>query len=253
MHMDSWFKKDILAGRKALVIGGSSESGPVVCRILAEHGASVAFTYLSRELEAETITHELSKVTQSQAFQFDLLDRSHVLSLMGEVEQAFGPVDILINLGGPPPVYTDLRDLEPEQFDLMIDGHFKGYFSLACEAAKRMEQAQGGLIINVSATSSLKYSHSAYGMAKACINSMTKFLAHSFAPKVRVLTLIPGLIELEEIDPQLRKNRSAESPLKRNVTPDELGMLILAASSPAYASATGVEIIADGGFWLLHR
>lgn len=251
--MESWFRTDALAEKTALVIGGSSESGPVVCKILNGHGAKVAFTYYKNETHAREIEKELSEKQKSKAYPFDLLDMAQVFGLLPEVERNFGRIDILVNLGGPPPVYTDLRELSEEDFDKMMDSHFKGCFFLALEAAKRMESGRGGLIVNVSATSSMKYSHNAYGLAKACVTEMTRFLAYTFAPSVRILTLIPGLIDIEEVDSDLKKARAVASPLKRNVTPEEIAQLVIAAASPAFTSITGESIVADAGFWLLHR
>ena len=251
--MESWFKSNVLADKTALVIGGSSESGPAVCRILSKHGAKVPFTYHKNETHARDIEKELAENHESKAYPFDLLDMAQVFGLLPEIERDFGRIDILVNLGGPPPVHTDLRELSEKDFDRMMDSHFKGCFFLALEAAKRMESGRGGLIVNVSATSSMKYSHSAYGLAKACVTEMTRFLAYSFAPTVRILTLIPGLIDIKEVDLDLRNARAEASPLKRNVTPEEIAQLVIATASPAFTSITGESIVADAGFWLLHR
>ncbi len=116
-----------------------------------------------------------------------------------------------------------------------------------------MEKHDGGTIVNVSATSSLKYSHSAFGLVKACVNEMTRFLAYTFAPRVRIINLIPGMIDIEEVAAESRKTRAEESPLKSIVTPEELGLLIVASASPAFRNVTGESLLTDGGFWLLHR
>ena len=247
------FKADALQGKVALVIGGSSESGPKVCEVLARHGADVALSFHTREKRAAEVAARCrSYKVRSQAFRFDLLHQDEVMQLVPDILSVFGRLDILINLGGPPPVYTNLRDIDEAGFDLMMNGHVKGCFFLAREAGKHMEQQGSGLIVNVSATSSLKYSHAAYGFAKACVNEMTRFLAYTFSPQVRVINLIPGMIDLEETASTLREERAERSPLKRIVSPEEIGLLIVAASSPAFQSVTGESLLADGGFWLLH-
>ncbi|MDD3427671.1 MAG: SDR family oxidoreductase [Caldisericia bacterium] len=250
--MESWFKHDVLANKTALIIGGSSESGPIICKTLIEHGANVAFTYHKNEIDAYEIEKKLIEIQHSKAYFFDLLNMSQVFKLIPKIEDDFGKIDILINLGGPPPIYKNLRNLIEEDFDRMINSFLKGYFFLSLEAGKRMESNDGGVIINISATSSLKYSHSVYGLAKACQTVMGKFLAYTFAPMVRVITIIPGLIDIKEIDKKLKDDRANASPLKRNVTPEEMAQLIIMVCSPAFASITGESIIADGGFYLLH-
>jgi len=250
--MESWFKSNVLADKTALVIGGSSESGPIVCKILNGHGAKVAFTYYKNETRAREIEKELSEKQRSKAYSFNLLDMTQVFGLLPEIERDFGRIDILVNLGGPPPIYTDFHVLNENEFDRMMDSHFKGCFFLSLEAAKRMESSGGGVIVNISATSSMKYSHSVYGLAKACVKEMTRFLAYTFAPSVRILTIVPGLIDNKEVDLDLRNARAEASPLKRNVTAEEIAQLVITATSPSFTSITGESVIADAGFYLLH-
>ncbi|MBN2553467.1 MAG: SDR family oxidoreductase [Spirochaetales bacterium] len=248
------FDKESLKQKVALVVGGSSESGPSVCSTLASFGADVAVTYRNNRKGAEEVaagcrTHG-GKTT---VLHLELSDPETFQSLIAKTAGELGGLDILVNLGGPPPVYADFRSLKTSEFDLMMDTHFKGYFFLAREAANYMEKNEGGLIVNVSATSSMKYSHSVYGLAKACVIEMTRFLAYAYAPRVRVLSLTPGLIDIEEVDAALREERAEISPLQRIVTPEEIALLVVAAASPAFQSVTGENLISDGGFWLLHR
>ncbi|UCF96040.1 MAG: SDR family oxidoreductase [Spirochaetaceae bacterium] len=247
------FDKELLRRKVALVIGGSSESGPTVCSTLSAYGADIAVTYKSNRRGAErTAEGAHANGSRTAIFQFDLGKTESFADLVDKTVDSLGGLDILVNLGGPPPVYTDLRSIEKADFDLMMDTHFKGCFFLAREAANWMEKHEGGLIVNISATSSMKYSHSAYGLAKACVNDMSRFLAFAYAPKVRVLSIIPGMIDIEEVTAELRETRAEASPLKRIVTPEEIGLLVVAAASPAFRSVTGETLISDGGFWLLH-
>lgn len=248
------FEKDTLHGKVALVIGGSGESGPEVCRVLADHGADIALTYFSNLSGGEAVAARIrDSGRRAQCLPLDLLSMEQVVELIAKVSRDMGGLDILVNLGGPPPVYTDLRKLSEPEFDQMLDSHCKAFFFLARDAAIYMERNGGGLVVNVSATSSLKYSHGAYGLAKACANQMTRFLAAAFSPDVRVITIIPGLIDIEETDSELRRQRAEESPLRRNVHPEELGLMVVAACTKAFRSVSGESILMDGGFWLLHR
>jgi NAD(P)-dependent dehydrogenase (short-subunit alcohol dehydrogenase family) len=248
------FDKELLRKKVALVVGGSSESGPAVCSTLAKYGAEVAITYNSNRAGAEQVAERCRAHGSNTAiFQFNLSETESFPDLIHTTVNSLRGFDILVNLGGPPPVYTDLRSLSISEFDLMMDTHFKGYFFLAREAASWMEKHDGGLVVNLSATSSMKYSHSAYGLAKACVNDMSRFLALAYAPKVRILSIIPGMIDIQEVEADLRITRADDSPLKRIITPEEIGLLVVAAASPAFRSVTGESLISDGGFWLLHR
>ena len=247
------FDKELLRKKVTLVVGGSSESGPAVCSTLASFGADVALTYKHNRKGAEEVAERCRKHGGKTAiYPLNLSETDSFPDLITKTIDELGSLDILVNLGGPPPIFTDFRSLSISEFDLMMNTHFKGYFFLAREAANRMEQAGSGLVVNVSATSSMKYSHSVYGLAKACINEMTKFLAFAYAPRVRALSIIPGMIDIREVDAELRKTRAENSPLKRIVTPEEIGLMIVAAASPAFKSVTGENLISDGGFWLLH-
>jgi len=248
------FDKDTLKGKVSLVIGGSSESGPGVCEVLARHGSDLALTYRSNRTAAEAVAARAREHgVRARCFCLDLLSMEQTRGLVTKVTQAMGRLDILVSLGGPAPVFTDFRQLSEQEFDCMLDSHFKACFFLARDAACHMERHGGGLIVNVSATSSMKYSHAAYGLAKACVTQMIAFLASTFAPAVRVISLIPGLIEIDETPADLRRQRAEESPLKRNVTPEELGLMVVAAAGEAFRSVSRASILMDGGFWLLHR
>jgi NAD(P)-dependent dehydrogenase (short-subunit alcohol dehydrogenase family) len=248
------FDKELLREKVVLVVGGSSESGPAVCSTLASFGANVALTYKSNRVGAENVAAKCRTYGGSTVvFPFDFTDTESFPELTEKTVESLGGLDVLVNLGGPPPVYADLRALSVSDFDLMMNTHFKGYFFLAREAANWMEKNSGGLIVNISATSSMKYSHSVYGLAKACVVDMTRFLAYVYAPKVRVLCITPGMIDIAEVDTEVRKTRAENSPLQRIVTPEEIGLLIATAASPAFQSVTGIDLISDGGFWLLHR
>jgi len=248
------FDKELLKEKVALVVGGSSESGPAVCSTLASFGAHVALTYKSNRKGADNVADRCRTFGGKTAvFPLNLSETESFADLIMKTAENLRGLDILVNLGGPPPIFSDFRALSNAEFDLMMNTHFKGYFFLAREAANWMEKNGGGLIVNISATSSMKYSHSVYGLAKACIIEMTRFLAYAYAPKVRVLSIIPGMIDIKEVDAELRKTRAENSPLQRIVTPEEIGLLVVAAASPAFQSVTGEDLISDGGFWLLHR
>jgi NAD(P)-dependent dehydrogenase (short-subunit alcohol dehydrogenase family) len=247
------FDKELLSEKVALVVGGSSESGPAVCATISSFGADLGITYRNNRKGAEEVAARCEANGANTAiFQFDLNKTDSFPELINNTVDSLGGLDILVNLGGPPPVSTELMTVSISEFDLMMNTHFKGYFFLAQEAANWMKKHAGGLIVNTSATSSMKYSHSVYGVAKACVNQITRFLAFAYAPQVRVLSLVPGMIDIQEVDEELRKTRAKNSPLQRNITPEEIGLLVVSAASPAFQSITGENLISDGGFWLLH-
>ena len=114
-----------------------------------------------------------------------------------------------------------------------------------------MKQAGRGRIVIFSATSCHKFSHASYGLAKASVNQMTRFLAFELAPEVTVNTIVPGLIDLETTDADARRTRAQATPLGRIVTPDDLAAMCLTIAGPAFDTVTGQEIYMDGGFYLV--
>lgn len=247
------FDQDLLKGQVALVVGGSSETGPFIVEALAAAGADVALTYHEQADAAEAVVKKVTTLgRKAKAFAFDLLDGQAVRALPKDVAGEMGRLDILVLCAGTGG-FGDVRELDEAAWDWAMAGNVKAPFFLARNAALIMEkQKTGGRIVTFSATSALKYGHAFYGLAKAAVIQMTRFLAHTFAPKVTVNCLVPGLIDLESTEAKMRTERAENSPLKRVVTPRELGQLCVVLCSPACASVTGEAILADGGFWLKH-
>jgi NAD(P)-dependent dehydrogenase (short-subunit alcohol dehydrogenase family) len=246
------FSTDLFQGQVALVTGASSETGPTIARTFGEVGADVALTYLTRTEAAGKVVSEVqAHGVQSKAYQFDLLALDTIQPLVEAVVGDFGRLDFLINCAATrfsPPV----KDLDFSDWDNCVDGNLKACFFLARNAARAMEAGNGGAIVNFSATSAMKYSHSVYGLAKAAVISMTRFLAASYAPRVRVNCIIPGLIDNPEYNAEGRKSRAANTPLGRIVNAKDLALMCAAMCSPLFETVTGEAVIMDGGFWLKH-
>ena len=92
--MNSWFKEDALAGNTALVIGASTESGPAICRLLACHGAMVAFTYLKNVDAASQLEAELLHLgRESRSYPLNLFAMDQVRQLPRRVLEEFGRLE----------------------------------------------------------------------------------------------------------------------------------------------------------------
>jgi len=246
------FDKELLKGKVALVVGGSTGTGPEIARAFAEVSADVAVTYHEHADEADAVVRTIEgKGLKSKAYQFDLLDGQAVRTLPKQVADDLGRLDILVLCAGAGG-FGDVKELDEETWDWAMNGNVRASFFLARNAALVMETGDGGRIVTFSATSALKYGHAFYGLSKAAVIQMTRFLAHTFAPKVTVNCLIPGLIDLEEAEANLRTERAKNSPLQRIVAPRELAQLCVMMCSPAFDSVTGESLIADAGFWLKH-
>ncbi len=247
------FDGDLLRGRVALITGGSGETGGGIARAFAAAGADLALTFHANEAGARKTAAGVADSfgTRAEVFFHDLYDRAANRALPGEVAKKLGRLDFLVNCAGGPGI-RDLRTAADEVWDRALAGNLTGPFLLAREAGLIMEKTGGGCVVNIAATSAMKFSHGPYGIAKAAEVTMTRFLAHALAPKVRVLCIIPGLLEIEEVNAEARKKRAAASPLGRNVAPDDIGAMCVAVCSPVFGAVSGESIIMDGGFWLKH-
>jgi NAD(P)-dependent dehydrogenase (short-subunit alcohol dehydrogenase family) len=243
-----------LTGRVAVVTGGSRGLGRAMVLALAAHGADVAIA--SRKVDAcEVVAAEVREATGRRA----LAVGCHVGrweqcdALVERVEAELGPIGVLVNNAGMSPLYPSLPGVSEDLFDKVMAVNLKGPFRLAALIGDHMAAGAGGSIINVSSVASLQPSpvELPYAAAKAGLNALTVGLAHAFAPKVRVNTLMPGPF-LTDISKAWDLDEFAETarrfiPLGRGGQPEEVVGAALYLASDASSYTTGATIKIDGG------
>jgi len=242
-----------LTGRTALITGGSRGLGRQMALAFARHGANVAIA--SRKIEQCESTAKEIEVLGRRAFPYachvgkwDELD-----GLVDAVYKEFGQLDILVNNAGMSPLYESLDKMSEELFDKVIGVNLKGPFRLSAIVGKRMVEAGGGSIINISSTGSVTPSPHAepYGAAKAGLNAITRSYAHAYAPTVRVNAIMAGpfLTDISKAwDMERFKERAKHAiPLQRGGEPDEIAGAALYLASDASTYTTGSIITVDGG------
>ena len=248
-------EKRALAGRVALVTGGTRGLGYEIAKAYAQHGADVVVA--SRKADAcAAVAAELGEATGQRVLgiaahvgKWDDCDR-----LVEAAYSEFGEVDILVNNAGMSPLYPSLDAVSEDLFDKVLAVNLKGPFRLASVIGTRMAAAGGGSIINVSSVAAVEpgAAEVPYAMAKAGLNNMTAALARVFAPTVRVNTIMPGLF-LTDIskawDPEEVARRFAEEvPARRGGEPHEIVGAALYLASEASSYTTGSVLKVDGGF-----
>jgi NAD(P)-dependent dehydrogenase (short-subunit alcohol dehydrogenase family) len=239
-----------LTGLVAVVTGGSRGLGRQMVLAFAERGADVIVA--SRKLEAcEAVAEEVralgrrSLAVSVHAGKWDSID-----ALVETSYAEFGRVDILVNNAGMGPA-SPSHEVTESLFDSVVNLNFKGPFRLASQIAKRMSDAGGGSIINVSSNGSLSPLPGgvAYGSAKAAMNAMTRSLAAEYAPNVRVNTLAPGpfLTDISKAwTPEMRG--SMPNAIGRPGRPEEIVTAALFLASPASSFVNAGLLRVDGGF-----
>lgn len=244
-----------LAGRVAVVTGGSRGIGRAIVGGLAAAGADVVIA--SRKYEAcakaaEEVSTEYGVRALPVAYQAANWDDAEALA--GEVDRQFGRCDVLVNNAGISPLYPDLGSIDEAYYDKVAGVNLKGPFRLSVLLAERMCAGDGGSIINISTIGTLRPGKDelVYACAKAGLNALTIGLAGKYGPKVRVNALLPGPVETDISagwSDQLRARATADMPMGRMGTPDDFVGPAVWLSTPASAFVTGTLIRVDGGLY----
>jgi NAD(P)-dependent dehydrogenase (short-subunit alcohol dehydrogenase family) len=179
----------------------------------------------------------------------DLTVPKKVEFLCSMVDEFNAPLKVLVNsaavmsTGNP-------RDLELRDWDSALDLNLRAPFLLAQQAAKRM--TAGGLIVNISDIGAQKAwsRYPSYTVSKAGLEVLTKLLARSLAPAIRVNAIAPGLVLPSEMVTEEQWYKLVEKlPLKRAATLDEVTSALEFLIKNEYI--TGQTIVVDGGYSLI--
>jgi len=165
------------------------------------------------------------------------------------VDEFHAPLKILVNSAAVIPVGSP-RDMELYDWDSALDLNLRAPFLLAQQAAKRM--TAGGLIVNISDVGAQKAwsRYPSYTVSKAGLESLTKLLARSLAPTIRVNAIAPGFVLPSDAVTQEKWDQLIEKvPLKRAATLDEVTSTLEFLIKNEYI--TGQTIVVDGGYSLL--
>ena len=241
-----------MSERVALVTGSTSGIGAAIARRLAHDGYIVALHSRSSAEVGHAMVRELKKASYHQA---DLADETAARGLVASVLEAHGRLDVLVNNAGlsiriP---HTDLKAATPSLWRQMLDVNLIAPFVLVAEAeAALRESSESGRpasIVNIGthAGSRPKGSSIPYAASKAALHHVTKLLALSLGPAIRVNAVAPGLVETPMTAnwPDMLETWKVKSPMKRPAKPEDIADLVAALCANDYV--TGEIVIADGG------
>jgi 3-oxoacyl-[acyl-carrier protein] reductase len=242
-----------LAGKTALVTGGSRGIGRAVALQLARVGADVALSYLSRAAEAESVAAEITALGhRAVTFGGDLADAATCDRMAGVVGDAFGRLDIFVaNAGIWPSEEVLLGALSHERWRTTISANLDAVF-LSTRAALGL-MGPGGRVVLVSSTAGQRGEafHGDYAATKGAVIALTKSLAIEYAPDILVNCVAPGWVDTEMCEPAFagegRERVRQTIPLRRIPSPEDIAGPIVFLCSDLARHVTGEVLNVNGG------
>ena len=267
-----------LNGKKALVIGARRNMGKGFALGLAEAGADVAVTDVNIESgQLEKVSKQIHDMGRDSIYlKVDISSQDEVKTMVRQVEDKFGRIDILMNVAV---MYhmNSVQDLDTESWDKLTDVNLKGYWLTIQEVAPLMKKQGSGSIINLTSRGGLKaHADKAmgnYAIVKSGIAMMTRQYSRYLGPyNIRVNAIAPSLVEWEEFPGQEENKKTQENqpsvqkeiseqekfeawatgpqniPLGRVATFNEMANAAVFLASDASSYVTGTILNVDGGY-----
>ena len=251
-----------VAGRVALITGGSRGIGAATVRMFRKAGARVVFSYQSAREQAESLSAELGGPDVCRAVQQDLATPDHGRILVEAAVEAFGRLDILVVNHGVWPAHDQPIDTMPEQqwrstLSINLDSVFGLVQAAAAQMLAQPEPASGprGHIVLVASTAAQRGEafHADYAASKGALLSLTKSLSSELAPQgILANCVAPGWVATEMSaaalrDPETSKKAMSLIPLGRPADVDEIAGPILFLCTPLAGFISGEIFNVNGG------
>jgi 3-oxoacyl-[acyl-carrier protein] reductase len=245
-----------LAGKVAIVTGGSRGIGAAIARWLAERGAGVVVSGRDADRLAAAIKDLEGVAGAVHAVVADVAKREDADRLVEATREHFGRVDILVNNAG---ITRDglLLRMKDDDWDAVMDVNLRGAFLMTRAVTKSMvRQKSGGRVINITSTAGAmgNAGQANYSAAKAGLIGLTKATARELAHwQILVNAVAPGLVDTDmaaTIPAAAREALLAQVPLGRMGTPREVAEMVGFLAGEGAAYVTGQVFHVNGGLYI---
>lgn len=237
----------------AVVTGGSRGIGRACAIALAEAGSTVAVTFRSDDVAAkETVEAARALGGTAEALRLDVTDADEVAAVFTEIQDALGPIGVLVNNAGMSRDGLMLK-YPPAALAQTLQTNLAGAFVCSQRALPGMLKQRWGRIVNMSSAVALRGNagQTAYAASKAGLLGLTRSLAREVGRRgITVNAVCPGLIETDMttgLSEDARTSLVASTPAERLGTPQEVAAVVRFLASDEAAYVNGAVVAVDGG------
>ncbi|MFD7606140.1 SDR family NAD(P)-dependent oxidoreductase [Streptomyces mirabilis] len=242
-------------GRVALVTGGSSGIGAATARLLAARGMRVVVNYLRNTKAAEEVVADIEAAGgQAMAVQADVREEAAVENLVGQVQAAWGGIDVLVHNALIPYAVKPFQDMTWEELGGKLDAEMHAAFAVTKAVLPTMtEQGWGRIIYIGTGLSRLpRAGMIALGVSKAALEQFARYLAQELGPQgITVNVVSPGPVESRTADAVLddatRQRQVAATPLGRLAYPADVAQAVAFYAAEDNSFMTGTTAAVNGG------
>ena len=241
-----------LAGRVAVVTGGSNGIGAATVRRLAAAGAAVVVGYNAGIDRAKSLVAELPGEGH-MVVHLPMEDTAAIHAAAEAVRTAFGKADVLVNSAGFTKAvpHADLEAMDDDTFDRIMVANVRGPFATIRAFVPLLRASGDAVVINVSslAGSTGQGSSIAYCASKAALDVMGLSLGRVLGPEIRVLGVAPAAVATDFVKGrslEVVEKQAASTPLRTLMQADDVAVAIMGAITHMRLS-TGTTLVVDGG------